>query len=708
MSSKKSGETKGAAIFLFVSLVAAVAAGSAFLLWKKTIQERETPSEMLERYMACVEEGEYEAMYEMVHLEGSACADQKEFVDRNSNIYKGIEIKNVKVENIREEKGERQTAIVSYTMSFETSAGQVKFDNDAVFVDTDNGYRIQWDDHLIFPRLTKKDKVRVSEEQARRGEITDRNGKMLAGEGTASSIGVVPGKLRDRDSSLQKLAQLLELDLEMVENKLSAGWVKEDSFVPLTVRPKIQELDLLKENPDEELLQEQQRQQQILAIPGVMLTDTKVRMYGLGEAASHLIGYVQEVTAEDLEKHPGEGYLAGSVIGRNGIEGLFEQELKGQNGCRITIVDRDGQVKETIASSAKEDGKDIQLTIDAELQTDLYEQMKEVPGCSVAIQPYTGETLALVSTPGYDSNDFVQGMSQEKWDSLNTDIKKPLYNRFRQIWCPGSTFKPVIAAIGLKTNAFDPAEDFGNVGLSWQKDSSWGSYYVTTLQAYEPVIMKNAIIYSDNIYFAKAALRIGSERLMKSLDELGFNQKLPFEITMSDSQYSNTERIETEIQLADSGYGQGQILVNPLHLASMYTAFLNGGDMIEPYIQYKEESIGTVWKEQMFSEDIINQVMEGMTGVVNDPQGTAYGAHRDDRILAGKTGTAEIKDAKEDVNGTEIGWFSVFTAEQNTPQPILLISMVENVKEIGGSGYVVNRDKEVLDRYFSTVPREVQ
>jgi cell division protein FtsI/penicillin-binding protein 2 len=357
-------------------------------------------------------------------------------------------------------------------------------------------------------------------------------------------------------------------------------------------------------------------------------------------------------------------------------------------------------VKETIASSAREDGKDIQLTIDAELQADLYGQMKEVPGCSVAIQPYTGETLALVSTPGYDSNDFVQGMSQEKWDSLNTDVKKPLYNRFRQNWCPGSTFKPVIAAIGLKNNAFDPAEDFGNEGLSWQKDSSWGSYYVTTLQAYEPVIMKNAIIYSDNIYFAKAALRIGSERFMKSLDELGFNQKLPFEITMSDSQYSNTERIETEIQLADSGYGQGQILVNPLHLASMYTAFLNGGNMVKPYIQYKEEAIGTVWKEQMFSEDIINQVMEGMTGVVNDPRGTAYGAHRDDRILAGKTGTAEIKAAKEDVNGTEIGWFSVFTAEKDTPQPILLISMVENVKEIGGSGYVVNGDKEVLDRYF--------
>ena len=317
MNSKKSKKMKVFIIFLFVSLLAA--AGSAILLWQKTIQERESPSEMLERYMACLKKGKYDTMYKMIHLESSAHADKKEFVDRNSNIYEGIALKNLKVKNIREEKGERGTVIVSYDMSFETAAGQVKFDNDVVFVNTDNGWKIQWDDHIIFPRLEKTDKVKVLEEQARRGEITDRNGKLLAGEGTGSSIGVVPGKLEDRDSSLEKLAQLLEMDPDAIENKLSAGWVKEDSFVPLAVRPKVQELDLLKENPDEKLLQEQQCQQQLLNIPGVMLTDTKIRVYKLGEAASHLIGYVQEVTAEDLENHAGEGYHAGSVIGRSGI-----------------------------------------------------------------------------------------------------------------------------------------------------------------------------------------------------------------------------------------------------------------------------------------------------------------------------------------------------------------------------------------------------
>lgn len=219
-----------------------------------------------------------------------------------------------------------------------------------------------------------------------------------------------------------------------------------------------------------------------------MISDTEVREYPLGEAAAHLVGYVQSVTAEDLENHAGEGYTANSVMGKSGMEGLFEKELKGQNGCDIYIVDSAGNKKAELASIFVQDGKDIQLTIDAELQRSLYEQFKEDKSCSVAMNPYTGEVLALVSTPSYDNNDFIMGLSNEQWTALNEDENKPMYNRFRQVWCPGSTFKPIIAAIGLESEAIDPMEDYGNEGLSWQKDSSWGSYCVTTLHTYEPVI----------------------------------------------------------------------------------------------------------------------------------------------------------------------------------------------------------------------------
>lgn len=169
---------------------------------------------------------------------------------------------------------------------------------------------------------------------------------------------------------------------------------------------------------------------------------------------------------------------------------------------------------------------------------------------------------------------------------------------------------------------------------------------------------------------------------------------------MEVSQYSNTETIGTEIQLADSGYGQGEVLVNPLHLASIYTAFLNGGDMIRPCLEYRGDAPGDVWISGAFPADAAQKIAEALRETVNDPGGTGYAAHRDDIVLAGKTGTAELKATREDTTGTEIGWFAVFTAERETPRPILLISMVEDVKNIGGSGYVIAKDKAVLDGYL--------
>lgn len=287
-------------------------------------------------------------------------------------------------------------------------------------------------------------------------------------------------------------------------------------------------------------------------------------------------------------------------------------------------------------------------------------------------------------------------MSEEKWASLNGDERQPMYNRFRQTWCPGSTFKPVTAAIGLETGAVDPAQDYGNVGTSWQKDTSWGSYYITTLHTYEPVVLENALLYSDNIYFAKAALKIGAQELEQALTELGFGQELPFEINMAKSQYSNGEHIETEIQLADSGYGQGEILVNPLHLAAIYTAFCNEGNIVKPYLRYREEKEAEYWMPEAFSDRTAETVLEGLKKAVNDPNGTGYGAHREDILLAGKTGTAEIKTSKEDTAGTELGWFAVFTAEKSVERPVLILTMAEDVKDRGGSGYVVGKMKMVL------------
>ena len=658
-----------------------------------------TPEELLVEYMEHIPKQEYEKMYAMLHIEASGNVSQEDFVTRNSAIYEGIEVQNMAIQIIAYDE-EQMT--VTYQTAFDTVAGTISFENEALFLKGEDGYKLVWDDSMIFPNLTSADKVRVSTTQAKRGEILDRNGRVLAGKGTASSVGIVPGKLGNREEAIAQIAELLEITPEEIEKKLSANWVKDDSFVPIKTIPRVEEIELISISPDEEVLKEKERHDKLLEIPGVMISDVEVREYPLGEAAAHLIGYVQSVTAEDLEEYAGEGYTANSVIGKSGMEGLFESELKGQNGCRIYIENSEGREKEELAYILVQHGQDIQLTIDADLQVSMYEQFKEDKSCSVAMNPYTGEVLALVSTPSYDNNDFIMGLSSEQWTALNEDEDKPMYNRFRQVWCPGSTFKPIIAAVGLESGAIDPTEDYGNVGLSWQKDASWGSYYVTTLHAYEPVVLENALIYSDNIYFAKAALKIGSEEMESSLTGLGFNEELPFEIKMAESQYSNTDGIETEIQLADSGYGQGQILVNPLHMACIYSAFCNEGNVIKPYLVYQNEAEAEYWIPGAFSNETASRVLEGTKKVVNDPNGTGYAAHRDDIVLAGKTGTAEIKASKEDTSGTELGWFAIFTAEKDAECPILIISMVEDVKGRGGSGYVVKKDGLVLEEWFSS------
>ena len=378
----------------------------------------ESPEDTLVEYMNHIEKKEYEAMYAMIDSGEKGYLEKEEYIQRNSKIYEGIEVTDIKIDHIVIKEKKADTVTLSYESSCNTIAGAIQFDNMVELKKTKQGYKLVWQDSLIFPDLESDDKISVTTSKAERGEILDRNGKMLAGKGVATSVGIIPGKLEDRNVSLEKIAELLKIDVETINNKLTAKWVKEDSFVPIETIPKVKETDLMKIQPEEKTLEEQERQNKLLEIPGVMLSDVEVRSYELGEAAAHLIGYVQSVTAEDLENHPGEGYTNESVIGRSGLEKIYERQLKGKDGCDIKILDSDGEEKEVLVGTFKEDGKDIRLTIDSDLQKSLYEQFKEDPGCSVAMNPYTGEVLALVSTPSYDNNEFIRGLSSRKMDII--------------------------------------------------------------------------------------------------------------------------------------------------------------------------------------------------------------------------------------------------------------------------------------------------
>lgn len=680
-------------------LVLAAAGGG--IAWTLAGRGSRTAAETLEAYTEALNQREYGTMYRLLDEESRRETDEETFTERNGKIYEGIEAENITVEILSEgnenRTSGRTTQSVTYQMTMDTLAGEVSFRQTAVFhKDGREDYLLSWNDGLIFPNLQEEDKVRVETLNAQRGSIYDRNGILLAGQGVVSSVGLVPGKMSGEPEDLQRLAELLDTTVDAIQNKLSASWVKDDSFVPIR--------EIKKSGLDMEVLGKASMNEpssdslagQLLEIPGVMVTDASERVYPLGEAAAHLVGYVQNITAEELEEHEGEGYTTSSVIGKSGVESLYEEELRGSSGCQIMIVDEDGADKELVLRKEAVDGTDITLTVDAELQRQLYEVYQEDQSVSVAMNPRTGEVLALVSTPAYDNNLFVLGMSENTWNAIRENEAQPMLNRFRATFVPGSSFKPIIAGIGLSTGTLDAEEDMGAAGTSWQKDESWGNYYVTTLHGTDPANLENAMVLSDNIYFARAALNMGQETLTEQLDRLGFNERVPFDIWTTESTYANEEGEWTEIQLADSGYGQGQILVNPLHLAAMYSAFVNGGDMIEPYLRVTEDRQPTVWVENAFTEEAAETVKNDMIQVVEQPEGTAHGCRMEGVTLAGKTGTAEIKDSQEDTDGTELGWLGILTPDREMEDSFLLMTMVQDVRDRGGSGYVVSKTMEVL------------
>lgn len=649
-------------IIIIVVIIIAIV---AFFIINKT----EKPEQALQNYFTKISEEKYEEAYEMLSTSAKNKIAKDTFVKKNKSIYDGIDMTNLKTKITNVEKNEK----ITYNQKMNTSAGEISFSNEASVKKEDKKYKINWDNSLIYPELNENDKIRVKTLKAERGNIYDRNNILLAGKGNISSIGLVPGKMSaNKEEDIKKLSNILGVSEDSINNKLEMSYVKDDTFVPIKNVAKT----------------ESQLKEQALSIPGVKITTESSRVYTLGKEASQLIGYVQSISAEELEENKGKGYNSNSVIGKAGIEKAYEETLRGKDGKEIYIEDENGKRLKTVAKQEVENGKDIKLTIDANKQKQVYESLEENKGAYVAMDSKTGEIIALVSTPSYDSNDFVLGMSTEEWKKLSEDEKNPLLNRFTKSWSPGSTFKPVTGAIGITENIIDPKEDFGRSGLSWQKDSTWGSYMVTTLTPYnEPANMQNALIRSDNIYFAKIALKIGYNKFMEGLNKLGFNEDVNFEIETTKSTYDTDGKITDEVQLADSGYGQGQILVNPIHMASIYSAFVNNGNMIKPTIIYKEDKKVEYLKENAISQEAANTIKEDLIQVVENPNGTAHDAKVEGIKIGAKTGTAELK-ASKDEKGEVLGWFNAFTVNESNENQLVVVSMIEDANSVGGSHYL--------------------
>lgn len=643
----------------------------------------QTSEEGFNLYKKALEDKAYKAMYSMLSNDSKESINEKAFIDRYESIYGGIDAENIEI-NIKEDLENKEN--IEFNLRMDTLAGEISLDNYKVKMIKEKqgdkkGWFIDWDESLIFPGMIKGDKVRVRNLQAKRGEIYDKDGNGLAVNGKRYSVGIYP-ELYDESSTLT-LANLLDIDKEIIDKKLEKN-TSPEHFIPLVKLS----------------LEDKEKLSQVLEIEGMRNYEVEDRVYPGGEALGSLIGYLKPITAEQLEEDEEGVYHNTSLIGKAGLETVYEKTLRAKDGKEIYISKmEDGKEIEKIilANTDPENGEDLSITIDTELQKKIYGEMNGDVGASIAIDPKTGEALAMVSSPSFDSNlytTYIPNTQRREWEEMEANVFE---NRFNNAYSPGSTFKIVTASIGLETGKIDPLEKMNIQGKGWQKDSSWGGYKINRVsQKLSNLDLKDAFIYSDNIYFAKTALKIGEKDFLETSKRFGFGEELPINYPFANSQIVNGERIENEILLADTGYGQGKVLMSPLHLALIYSNLVNDGNIMEPVLEKNESEAPKVWKENIVTEENRTILLNSLINVIEDKNGTAHEAKLPNIKLAGKTGTAELKLSQEET-GKENGWF----VAMNVDEPRIVISMmIEGVEDRGGSHHVVPKVRNIMEYYL--------
>lgn len=574
--------------------------------------------------------------------------------EKYQTIFSGIDAANIKGSKITLSDDVKNADYqFTYQLSLTTSLGEIKDLNYSGTIKFEKEQpKIDWAPNLIFPDMAGQDKVSISVDEAVRGEIVDRNKSPLAANGTLYQLGVIPGQLgdgEDKESRIKAIAKQFDLTEKAIQQALDQSWVQDDYFVPLKIVEPTADLPT-----------------------GASIQETAGRTYPLGEAAAQLIGYVGDITAEDVEKD--DTLASNGKIGRSGLEAAFDKELRGKNGGKIAITDEKGTERKALIETKKTDGKTIQLTIDAKAQKIAFDSLKDQAGSTVVTEPTTGDLLVLASSPSFDPNKMTNGISQEDYDAYHNNKDLPFISRFATGYAPGSTFKTITAAIGLDNGTINPETVLSINGLKWQKDSSWGDYFVTRVSDVASVNLRNALVYSDNIYMAQQTLAMGEDKFRAGLEKFIFGEELDLPIAMNPAQISNDKSFNSEILLADTGYGQGELLINPIQQAAMYSVFANQGSLVYPRLVMGAE---TKTKKELISPETISLINEDLKAVVTDENGTAHSLAALGLPLAAKTGTAEIKE-KQDEKGQENSFLFAFDAQN---QKYLMVSMLEDRQE---------------------------
>lgn len=565
--------------------------------------------------------------------------------------------------------------------------------------------------HTRFATLADENRVNIISLPPTRGLIYDRKGVLMAQNLPAFSLEIVPEQAGDLTSILARLSTLIYLTEEDIArfHKLRR---QAPAFEAIPLKPRLTEDEVARFSVNRH------------NFPGVDIAARLVRNYPLGHLGVHVLGYVGRVSEEELRVLDSTNYSGTSYVGKAGVEKSYEVALSGRVGVQGVEVNAMGRVLRVLREDLPTPGKNLILSIDAELQQIAEVALGTHRGALVAIEPATGDVLALVSTPTYDPNPFVLGIDTASYAALQHSPDQPLFNRaLRGQYPPGSTLKPFVGLAGLEhdkvgadTTTFCPGWYSLRNSSHRYRDWKRGGHGFTDLQS--------AVAESCDVYFYDLSLALGIDLIEPFLGQFGFGQltridvggELPALLPSRDWKRRTYKQAWFPGETVIVGIGQGYMLSTPMQLASAVATLANGGVRMQPrtvkglqdpdtleVTPISPQALSTV---QLKNPDHWNSIISAMTEVVHGRRGTAKAIGKDvSYTIAGKTGTAQVFSLKQDekYDATKIderlhdhAWFVAF-APVEKPR-IAVAVLVENGGS--GSGAAAPIARTVMDQYL--------
>ena len=524
-----------------------------------------------------------------------------------------------------------------------------------------------------------------------RGLILDRNGELLVDNRPSYNLYILPEDIQDRKQLLASLKFLLDINPEEISDKLDKT-SNVYSFKPILIKKDItrDELAVIETN--------------LFNLPGLTVEPSHQRKYIFGNLASHVIGYLGEISENELRSGKYSDNSSGDLIGKSGVEGRWQNYLNGITGDMQVEVDAAGRKLQVLSKIPPVSGMNITLTIDKNLQSLAEENLKDKKGAIVALNPNNGEVLAMASSPAIDPNLFINGIDKTEWEKMISSGDFPLQNKaISGQYPPGSTFKIIMSLAGLEEGVIDPGE---NLSCNGEFTVGNRTYQCWKEHGHGSVNFLRAITESCDIYFYKIGIRLGIDKIAYYAKMCGLGQKTGFELSNEAEGLIPTsewklKRFGVPWQLGETvstSIGQSFVSVTPLQMARLISAVFNGGKLYQPQIVRRigndkddiYQSTPTLMGEISVRQENLELLKEALIAVVNEPQGTGSKAEIKGIKVAGKTGTAQIVtlDAAKDLNSKgkatdefkDHAWFVAIAPAEN-PQ-IALAVLIEH----GGHG----------------------